>query len=199
MTNTLHEAERIKLGKEKEQLVYSLLRDRDVEIHGEKIVGWIPSSDEEDIVQKIDAWALTESGKRLSVQIKYRDAGPDLGIAAIRPFDFDMFKLDWHAGIPRWDRDMKNKVDIIVCLADYGSKLVVANGHTVHKACWNLLNALAQEPVFYSNRYHQPNMKGGMIQVVRDKGQGYSSGQMKLVIYLEPWLFKNERGMVFNV
>jgi hypothetical protein len=193
------EAERIALGKQKEQLIFKLLSEREVVIHGEEIIAWEHSTADEDIHEKIDAWATTASGKKLSVQFKYRDAGVDLGIAAVRPFEFDLFKMDWRADTVRWDRDMKNKVDIIVCLADYQSKLIVANGHTVHKACINLLSALAKEDIFYAKRYTRPNMKGGTIQVVKDRGQGYSSGQMKLVIYLEEWLFRGDKGMVFDV
>lgn len=205
MTNTMAESERIRLGKVREQQIFQLLHGREVTIHGARILDWVPSTEEEDIVQKIDAWAVGENANgdevRFSVQFKFRDAGVDLGIAAVRPFEFDLFKMDWAAGpgCVRWDRDMKNKVDIIVCLADYGSKLIIANGHTVHTACINLLGALASEEDFYAKRYSRSNMKGGMIQVVKDRGQGYSSGQMKLVIYLEEWLFRGDKGMVFDV
>ena len=203
MTNTMAEGDRIRLGKEKEKLIFKLLHDREVVIHGARILDWVPSTVEEDMHDKIDAWAIGENANgdevRLSVQFKYRDAGIDLGIAAVRPFEFDLFQMDWRAGTVRWDRDMKNKVDIIVCLADYQSKLIVANGHTVHNACKNLLNALANEPEFYARRYSKAGMKGGMIQVVRDKGTGYSGGQQKLVVYLEDFLFKGDKGMVFKL
>lgn len=199
-TNTLSIEERVKAGKEKEQLIFKLLRERQVWHDGEQIISWKPATDEEDIHDKIDAWAETET-RLFSVQFKYRDVGADLGIAAVRPFEHDLFKMDWAAGegCVRWDRDMKNKVDIIVCLADYNSKLIVANGHTVHKAVKTLLGKLAEEEVFYARRYTVPGMKGGTIQVMRDKGEGYSSGQQKLVVYLESWLFKGDKGQVFNV
>ena len=198
-TNTLDEKERIARGKEQEARILNILRDKDIVVAGNKIISWEPSSESEDITKKIDAWAITDDA-RLSVQIKYRDAGTDLGIAAVRPYNSHlMFQMDWQAGTVRWDRDMKHTADIYVCLADYGTKLIVADGHKVKRAVNTMLFEFSKADYFDGRTFEKTELWGAQLKIVRDRGTGYSAGQNKIVCYLNARLLEKSGGMIVNI
>lgn len=66
--------ERVKQGKEIEWRIVSALRKR-LEPRGIKLE--VPTN-KEDVKDKIDLWVTNPKGRRLSVQVKYRESGDDL-------------------------------------------------------------------------------------------------------------------------
>ena len=151
-TNNLDFEKRLRIGKTNEKRVLALLnKHRPVVCHTiwDK---WVVASEQEDISQKIDAWATSGlAPTRKSVQVKYRESGGDLGIALIRPFnDFNAFKRGYENGQVDYDRDFQNTPDFYACLA--GNVLTVIEGEKVTKGCSIMLEQFVAYGGFTSGR-----------------------------------------------
>ena len=201
-TNHLSQDERMAHGKAREKEVLALLNSLEVVVEGVRYFDFTPSESQDDIYNKIDAWCISDGGAH-SVQIKFRDRGEDLGVAAVRPYHGH---ADFVRGIDRghvdWDRDMKGDVDLYVCLVDNASVLVVTTGKRVKRAVTLLLAAFAADHKGFNGTrsWYSDKMRGAVVKLVTDQGsEGYSAGQNKIVIYLAPWLLGNHGAMVKRV
>lgn len=182
--NVLHEVDRIKQGKIKEDQILGLLNELDWEVNGEKVKVVEPATLEQDLHDKVDAFAVCDSD-RWSVQIKFRDTGQDLGVACVRPWkSHKLLKEQWKADKVPWDRDMKSPVDLYVCLND--NRLVIASGSEIKKICTDLLDKLVEDKIGFAsgNTFPRKGGEGAELKRIYDKGQGYSGGQGKIICYI---------------
>ena len=191
-TNKLNIDERILLGQQRENSIISLLHDRDIKINGQYVSYWVRNDDPEvDKIDKIDAYAMMNEEERIPAQIKYRDDGPDIGVAAVMPYvNHQSFQAQYAAGSIPWDRDMRGKAELLVCLSADGGILTVVSMETVHRGVKSLLKRFANETGFDGKSYRHEACPGAEIRVVKDRGAGYSVGKYKLVVYFTPVLME---------
>ncbi len=199
--NTLDIDERIKQGKEVESYILSILQDIEplVKVDGHSIGNWYESTSDEDMHGKIDAWAESLQHGLMSVQIKYRETGQDVGVAVLRPWDDDdRFKwgYDYHA-LP-WDRDMVNMADIYVVLI--GSQLIIAPGEVIKRACRIMVDKLRLNGGFNEQRaFTSRECWGCELRIVKDRGAGYSQYQHKVINYIKPELLLQAGATVLTI
>jgi hypothetical protein len=148
-----------------------------------QLYNWQASTMDEDKYAKIDAWVQDSNYRRLSVQIKYRESGQDLGLALVRPYEgWESFSNDLKCGTVEWDRDMQSTPNLYVVQSP-GLGLVVVPGQAVKDAAMALLQEMAYEP-FEGSSYQ--GAEGIEVRIVRDKGAGYTYDQKKLISYMTP-------------
>lgn len=167
-TNHLGIEERLAAGKRHEEAaMYELQR-----------MFWsvIPATDEQDKVDKIDCWVRWK-GVSYSVAIKYRESGTDLGLALVRPYvDHPTFELQWRNLQVPFDRDFQHIADLYAVALPDGLQIVT--GISVLKTCNEALRTHAVSA--------KRSGEGWELKVVKDLGaNGYSSGQKKLIAYID--------------
>lgn len=198
-TNNLDILERVTLGKTREEEILLLLMDKDIKIGGKHVEAWVAASEEEDKLAKIDAHAVIDASTSLPVQIKYRDDGRDIGIAAVMPYiNHDIFKKQWEAGKVPWDRDMRGTAQLLVCLSADGGILTICDYHTVKRGVRLILEKFARLEYFDGRSFSYESYRGAEIRVVKDHGGGYSAGKSKLIVYFTPRLLKAAGAYVFE-
>lgn len=190
-TNNLDILERVTRGRSREEEILLLLMEEDIKIGGTSVDAWIAASDEEDMIDKIDAFAVMPDGKRYATQIKYRDDGKDIGIAAVMPYvDHAIFKKQWEAGKIPWDRDMRCKSDLLVCLSADGGILTVCAYEKIRIGVEKILKSFASQEYFDARAFADDKLPGVEVRIVKDRGGGYSAGKSKLICYFTPRLLK---------
>jgi len=193
-TNHLSIDERMIHGKRREKEILALLNSNstDVVVEGVRYTNFIPSTNRDDMYNKIDAWCTSDADDRAhSVQIKFRDRGEDVGIAAIRPYrTHEEFVRDVERDDVEYDRDLRSDVDLYVCVVDNGSALVVTTGKKIKRACSIVLSAFADSDGFEGRSWYRDKYRGTVLKLVTDRGDGYTYGQDKIVVYIAPWLLQ---------
>ena len=200
-TNYLSFDERVEIGKEKESDTLDLLNSLVRRIpQRDCVVEWSASSRSDDINDKIDAWVSCEDTDRLSVQIKFRETGQDLGVSLIRPWDWEEFKRDFEILQDcHYDRDYKEMTDLYVVLNEQFDQLIIGDGQKIKRICEILLQSLYEQdedPFQEWNYFRDEKRYGAELRLVTDKGQGYSEGQQKLICYIKPFLVQKQNGMI---
>jgi hypothetical protein len=197
-TNTLDIADRIRIGKEAESRIIDALNAQSPVVGGAKLSEFVPANTEDDKYNKIDAWCFA-SGHGLdgmSVQVKYRESGRDLGVAMIRPYvDIETLKYQVERDVIPWDRDMVNMPDYYAY--GVGESLIVAAGVQVKKFC-NMMLQKALDEEFCGNTFNYSKYPGAQLKITTDKGDGYSRGHRKMICYIESWLLVETGGWIGN-
>lgn len=193
--------ERLEIGKQKEADTLELLNELVKSVpDGRRVLCWCPSDRADDINHKIDAWAEFEQDDRMSVQIKFRETGQDLGIALIRPWNWEEFKQDYEILADcHYDRDYKEIADLYVVLNEQFNQLVIGDGRKIKRICEILLDSLyAQEDDPFKQRtyFQDENRYGAELRLVTDQGEGYTEGQKKIICYIKPFLVQKQGGEI---
>lgn len=204
--NTLDVSERVRRGKEWEQRGIEILNSFPQVWGDYKIDHWELSSDHEDRIEKIDAYAqcwpkITDPYSiALPVQIKFRETGTDLGIALYRPWKgFDKFEKDaqdWN----NLDRDFVFHPALYVVFSDEFEMITICPGEIVEKICREMLEVMLRDGWDFSRGpFKIEGKRGAEIQLVTDQGTGgKTEGQKKLICYITPALCEKLGGVVYN-
>lgn len=178
---------RIAIGKEAESIILDEVnRLCPIVVDGRTLTAFTASTPEEDMHQKIDAWVYDEHEGDMSVQIKHRESGRDLGIAVIMPYEGDYWFCSTYKARDElhFDRDMVNTPDYYLVAND--TQICVAPGRMVKLGVNAILSSLFNNGGFGgSNTYTYPALDGLELKLVKDRGAGYSAGQQKVICYIK--------------
>lgn len=171
--NNLPIDERVKRGKEKEAKIIKYLRE-------EKNWKIVPSTPEEDMKQKIDAWIGDKA-----IQIKTReDDREDLGVALFQPWEEAVFLDLWKTPRRRelcWDRDVVNPPFAYILHNKQG--LIIAKSVDVQTIYHRTLDDLYKDDGFSGKQTsYRPYFTGSELRHVVDA----ASGRNKLICYITP-------------
>lgn len=188
-------ADRLAYGASKEEYILNLLNENPVNVDGRCVVRWEKSSPEEDMRYKIDAWAFAENGKKVDVQIKYRQSGNDVGVAIIRPFEnVEALREQHRTGKIPWDRDAVGNAYLYVALTEHC--LVVVPTDRIKLIYTRLLNDMIAGEGEITDTSFRNNLYGAELRFVVDSGEGYSYNQKKIICYITPYLIETLGGYV---
>jgi hypothetical protein len=196
-TNHLDIDERVARGIAHEERILQLLNEQLIFLRRQRVKQWASATISEDIADKIDAWATLEDGTKLSAQIKYRESGADVGVAVLMPFiNHEALLGQYEFNKLPWDRDMRSKAELMVCLSAGGSVLTVSEMHLVKRAVDVMLSYFVTTGYFDGRNFVHEDCPGVEFKVVTDQGRGYSAGKKKLVCYIAPALLESAGAFV---
>jgi len=154
---------RVAAGKSKEAQIIDILRDK-------YKMDIVPANEGEDKHDKIDAW-LTINGKKMAVQIKFREEGKtDIIFEIVKDLDKNIL-----------GRDLIGKADYYLVVDSFGEGTMI-DAALIKSMAEQVRKALM--PVF-----HRKNIWGTQdyqVHITVDK----SSGNRKMMMFVNPNKFK---------
>lgn len=174
LSYTQNRRERVETGRTKEGHIAKALKEQ----HNLTI---LHATDQEDKEQKIDRW-LIKDGKKIAVQIKYRETGEDILFEV-----FDRWE-SWGSPLNKLGRDMIGQAELYACLIKKNCFVIptIIAKNTINDMLQYVQNYgwTQKEKVF---RYH----KNGVVCELRVQHDN-ASGQKKIVAYIPPAFFQAE-------
>ncbi len=170
------------MGKAHEQDIINSLNNSSVTWKGLPIQSWVPATDEEDRIDKVDAWAHTED-HTYSVQIKHRESGSNVGLEVVRPYYPEGFLKQYGKDNLGWGRDVNRLADIYVVRANH--IIYIMDGNHLKHICFSMIARLAAAGGMEREFSHH-DFPGVQLKVVEDKSPNRGGGQLKIICYVNP-------------
>jgi hypothetical protein len=158
---------RVGMGKGMEKKIIEALKEKS---------GWVisPPSVAEDKVDKIDGWITTEEGKRVAIQVKYRNTGDDIAFEA---------ELDGRDG-----HDMVSKAHLYIVLDQSGTKIRAIPMQDIKVIAQRLREGLLEEEKISGRKIYRTNEGEARRQAL-----GTDLTRTKIMVYIRPEIFTNKQ------